>query len=264
MHAKPPTPRVLKQCSSRRLGDPDRYVARRPFLTLFAKRGIWMPKFSISTLLWIVCIFAIVIAVVITQRMLREKNAQLAVAAEEISTYRNELGKIDVQNSDQFYIRHFKDRYTSDTEFRWRIHVPDASNCNIFYSVGELPVDGFPQSRRSLIPNRLPEGPAELVLIVENREDHLDGPGDFRIGFYPEYEFDNSPPIQGCKMQSVKWMPWFRGTKCTYENPPFDTTTHFDLDAPYTIMKHYTTNESGELTGYMFWIEQIQQAPSPK
>ena len=27
MHAKPPIPRVLKQCSSRRLGDPDRYVA---------------------------------------------------------------------------------------------------------------------------------------------------------------------------------------------------------------------------------------------
>ena len=27
MHAKPPIPRVLKQCSSRRLGDPERYPA---------------------------------------------------------------------------------------------------------------------------------------------------------------------------------------------------------------------------------------------
>jgi len=218
-----------------------------------------MPKFSISTLLWIVCACAIIVAVVITQRTLRENEARLAVAAEQISTYRDELGKLDVFDSDQYYIRHFKDRYTSDTEFRWRIHVPDASNCNIFYSVGKLPIDGFPQSRKALIRNPLPKGSAELVLIVENREDHLDGPGDFRIGFYPEYESDNFSPIQGTKMQSVEWMPWFRDTKCIYENPPFDSTITFKLDEPFIIMKHYTTNDAGERSGYMFWMEQIDR-----
>ena len=214
-----------------------------------------MTKFSISTLLWIVGVCSIVIAVAITQRTLREKQRQLAIASEEIASYRDELGKLDNVDSQRCSSRHFRDRYTSDTEFRWRIYVPDASKINIYYSFGELPVDGFPQSARRLIPRRLPKGPAELVLIVENREDHLGGPGDFRIGFYPEFEQNNSPPIQSGKIQSAEWMPWFRDTKCTYENPPFDITTQFDLDKPFIIMKHYIRNESGGLKGYLVWIE---------
>lgn len=188
--------------------------------------------------------------------MIRDKEAQLAIANNAISTYRNELGKLNVPDPEQYYIRHFKDRYTSDTEFRWRIHVPDASICNIFYSVGELPIDGFPQTPEPLIHKPLPNGPAELVLIVESREDHLGGPGDFRIGFYPEYESDNSVPIQGTKMQSVEWMPWFRDKKCTYENPPFDSASSFKLDEPFIIMKHFTVDDAGNRIGYMFWMEQ--------
>lgn len=215
-----------------------------------------MPKFSISTLLWSVCVCAIIIAVVITQRTLREKEAELAVAADQIATYREELGKIDVDDPSQYHIRHFKDRYTSDTEFRWRIHVPDASKCNIFYAFGKLPQNGFPQSPQAIIRKRLPEGAAELVLIAESRDGHQRGPGDFRIGFYLEIE-GNFSTIQGRKMQSVEWMPWFRSTKCIYENPPFDSTTVFTLDQPFTIMKHYTLNDAGEKVGYMFWIEEL-------
>jgi hypothetical protein len=220
-----------------------------------------MPKFSISTLLWGVCACAIIIAVVMTQRALRENAKRLAVAAEQISAYRDELGKIAVSDPVQYHIRHFKDRYTSDTEFRWRIHVPDASNCNIYYAVGKLPQNGFPESPKALIRKRLPKGTAELVLVAENREGD---PGDFRIGFYPEFEGDSSPSIHGRKMRSVEWMPWFRDTKCTYENPPFDSTTVFNLDQPFIIMKHYATNDAGDRVGYMFWIEEFGPAAPTK
>lgn len=222
-----------------------------------------MPKFSISTLLWIVCACAIIIAIVITQRTLRQNNLKLSAALNDVSKYRDESGKLDVDDPGRYHIRHFKDRYTSDTEFRWRIYVPDASNCSIFYTTGILPADGFPQKRQALISSRLPAGPAELVLIVENREDS-GGPGDFRIGFYPEHRTDNSAPIQGIKMRSVDWMPWFRNKKCTYENPPFDTTSSFELDQPFVIMKHYTTRDNGELAGYMFWMEQSGTPVAPR
>jgi hypothetical protein len=201
--------------------------------------------------------------VVITQRTLRNSEAELSVATSDVAKYRDELGKLENGEAGKYQIRHFKDRYTSDTEFRWRIYVPDASCCNIFYSTGNLPEDGVPQKRQALIKKRLPVGPADLVLIVENREDR-NGPGHFRIGFYPEFEGSGSPPIQGRKMTSVDWMPWFREQQCVYENPPFDSQTAFELDEPFNIMKHYIRNDDGEMVGYMFWMEQTGSPTVPK
>lgn len=50
-----------------------------------------MPKFFISTLLWVNHLIAIVSAIVITQRMVREKEAELSIAADQISSCRVEL-----------------------------------------------------------------------------------------------------------------------------------------------------------------------------
>ena len=219
-----------------------------------------MPKFSISTLLWSVSVFAVIIGVVIAQRTLSEREALLAAAKQENSTYRNELGMLEVPDSEQYYIRHFKDRYTSDREFRWRIHLPDAANCKIFYAVGRLPVDGMPSSKRAIQPNGLLKGPVELVLVVESHEIREGGPWNFEAKCF--HELENSRTTEFFKAQPAGWLPWLGDLGCTYENPPLDTTTQFDLDEPFVIMKHYTTNDSGELIGYMFWVDRNSTNPS--
>ncbi len=218
-----------------------------------------MPKFSISTLLWSISVFAILMGVVITRRTLSKREALLAAATQEISTYRDELGILDVSDSEQCYIRHFKDRYTSDREFRWRIHLPQAANCKILYAVGKLPAEGLPSSGKSILPSGLPKSAAELVLVVESHEILEGGPWNFEAKCF--HELDNSRTTQFFRSQPAGWLPWLRGAKCTYENPPLDTTTQFDLDEPFMIMKHYTTNESGELVGYMFWVDRNSTSP---
>ena len=172
----------------------------------------------------------------------------------ENSELRDRLGLLDISDESRCHIRHFSDRYTNDTEFRWRIFVPDASRYQIYYSTGVLPNEGIPDNSQGILPVRLAKGPADLVLIVENRNGHRPGEHDFRIGLQTEFQGDSSAPKLSTTKLSAEWMPWFRDEECVYENPPFDETTSFDTTDSFVIMKHYVENSDGQKTGYMVWI----------
>lgn len=215
-----------------------------------------MQKFSISTLFWLVSFVAVILAVLLTQRNLRTKTTALADAQKRISEYEDQLGELDIIDPTNCYIRHFKDEYSSDIEFRWRIHVPEIAKCQVFYATGKLPRDGLPQNRSNLIPGGGHRGAAEFVLVVENREILGKQPDNFRIGLFTVLADGTSQANQRTTMQCGEWMPWFRDEKCKYENPPFDQTTVFDLDEPFVIMKHYLEDRDGTKTGYIVWLER--------
>lgn len=173
---------------------------------------------------------------------------------------RDFFGLMTIKDPSRFYIRYFRDPFPvmqpNDgivRDFRWRIYTPDASGINIYWSHGILPDDGQPTERRALIAKPLPVGPADIVLAIHANGDEGKS---FRSMMYPVYESHHRGTLQGFRTTKADWVPYYEQEACVEENPDREKTSEFNLDTPFTIMKHYTVTGGMEKKGFMIWIEK--------
>lgn len=219
-----------------------------------------MRKISLSTLLWLVSACAVLVLVLTTQRTIRIKSFQISELNSENETLRDRLGDFGTIQDDEYCIKYFKDPYTSDRGFResrWRIHVPDASLCNVFYAVGKIPDSGFPETRIPLLSKPLSKEPADWVLIVEGGVGHEEIVKQFRLALYPEFASKENNWSFSYGNSQADWLPFDKADR-TLERPAMDATSIFSLEEPFVVMKDYSINDEGEKIGYMIWLDRFR------
>ncbi len=74
-------------------------------------------------MLWLVTVFAIGLVIVTTRNILLQKTLEIETANGQIAKLRNDLGLIEVTDSEECHIRFFRDRYSDDIS-HWRPLLP--------------------------------------------------------------------------------------------------------------------------------------------
>ena len=213
-----------------------------------------MPRFTIKTMLIVIAAAALICIALSSRLSLQQTQLLLNNVRRDLADERNELGKITVADPTRYYVRSIPNPYSADSTRTWRIYVPDASKCNLYFFNGNLPSDSFPEANRGLF-RRQPKGPAEIILVI----DHLQfGPNNTKLRFntYIEYESAASASLQPRKMRLVDSMTGIDvGNPNKLVHGPLGKAVEFDGDKPIEIQKCVSTDASGQQTGYIFWIE---------
>ena len=208
-------------------------------------------------MLWVATIVALLLSVFVYRLSLNQQLQMLETATKDVANFRQEFAYFDSPDGSQYQIKYFSDRYSSgkNEAFRWRIRVPEGEKCNLFYHVGFLPTNGFPEKGHRLC-SELVKGPIDLVLIVELEEETP----LLKIGLFTET--DELPLNQRGRWtylregDNLAGLGFFSLSKRQIESVPLDKVVQFDLESPYMIMKNYVSSEQHENGwGCMFWLE---------
>ncbi len=212
------------------------------------------PRFTIKTLLIGIAAVTLVCVTLSSRLALRRTQLLLEDVRSDLENERNDSGQFTVDDPTKYYVRNIPSPYSVDSTRTWRIFVPDASKCNLYFFNGTLPKDSYPQPKRGLL-RGLRKGPAEIILVI----DHLQfGPNTTKLRFNTFIEYENAANVQNRprKMRLVDSMHGIDINKGNnLEHLPLGETFVFDGDKPIEIQKCISTVESGENTGYIFWIE---------
>ena len=227
-------------------------------------------KYSISAVLWLLAAIAIALSYWNGRRVKQQvgiSEKKLKALESERGDYRYRIGLIDVEDPSKYYVRRFRDRYSSDAEFRWRIYVPDAAKCDLYYYFGELPNAGFPIEKNKPYSGSLAAGPAEFVVAIENRVRGQNKNRDFRLGFFVEYRNALNPVNIHKELLDPTWMPHdgimrVGGSRYWREldgnldlGAPFHETKQIDLAQPFTILRVSDATE-----GLVLWLEKTDDS----
>ena len=229
-----------------------------------------MRKYSISAVLWLLAAIAIALSCWNGRRVEQQieiSEKKLKAVESERDDYRYRIGLINVEDPSKYYVSRFRDRYSSDAEFRWRIYVPDAAKCDLYYYFGKLPNASFPTEKNKPYPGSLAAGPAEFVVTIENRVRGQNKNRDFRLGFFVEYRNTFARVNVHKELLDPTWMPHdgimrVGGSRYWREldgnldlGAPFHETKQIDLAQPFTILRVSDATE-----GLVLWLEKTDDS----
>ena len=92
-------------------------------------------QYSLSTLMLVTTIVALLAALLVTYRQREEARA-------EVKKFRGEMGYLDVADARKIYARSF--RAPGDNRWAWRVYLPEKRKYRLYMSQTGIPQEGFP------------------------------------------------------------------------------------------------------------------------
>ncbi len=214
-----------------------------------------MRKFSITGLFAFVMIVALVVALVIAQRRLWEKEQALEIANQRISEFKWELGYGEIVDDSKWIGVVLPDRYEEESKTRIRIYIPDGGEFNLYYAIGDYAGNEVFKNGRLLSPKPISNEFDSLVVVVEKR----DGEGEndlVRVAWSAESKIKGLNPGMGVAIFESDWTPIPKWAKA---KPPRNLTSvkmRRYLKKPWMVFDTNISNSNGEHIGLWIWLEE--------
>jgi hypothetical protein len=120
-------------------------------------------QYSLSTLMLLTTIAALVLALFATYRELRQARAERRAAVQEVKKYRDEMGYLEITDPKMVYARGV--RTMAVNRWLWRVYLPKDRQFCVCTSTEQVPMEGFPSQC-----DRCPIGSGEHLIDVAAEE----------------------------------------------------------------------------------------------
>lgn len=200
------------------------------------------PRFrlSVTNLLLLTVIVATSLTIVVLLQQVEPLRRQLRQAEDEISQLREEVGELVI--ADRSKTHAIEVDTGVDTQWKWRVWVPEGSRYDLVFFCRDIPLKGYPAGGDWV--TRLPPGEHTV---------------EFRLG-----EVEPS----GARIATIRAPRGLKATRVAWTFPKWvitrgvgRTTRTYATDKPIMLRRHRVSDEANPNTlssatdGFMIWLE---------